>query len=96
MWGPPALVERSVVLGSGDHTLRPWRTWLLLKPVSCFGGPGKSWPPEREVFAESRGFGQLLGGSSHGLDALLKGKVLSRLLKASDHWLSLIVKNLVS
>ena len=30
-----------------------WRTWLPLRPVSCFGGHEKSSSPEREVSAEN-------------------------------------------
>ena len=48
-----AYAKRSVVVGSGEHSLLPWRTWLPLRPVSCFGGLGKSMFSEREVFAEN-------------------------------------------
>ena len=51
--GATAWVERSFVAGSGDHALRPWWTWLLLRPAFCFWGPEKAPLPKREVSAES-------------------------------------------
>ena len=44
----------------------------------------------------SQGFCQLLGGSRHGLDTLLKGEVLGRVLEVCNNWLCLTIKKLVT
>ena len=45
---------------------------------------------------ERGGFSQLMGGGQNGLDTLLKGEILSQVLKVGHNQLCLVIKELVT
>ena len=71
------------------ESLAPFEAGFLSLGENPCPGKGKF-----QLSMQYRGFGQS-GDSCHGLDTLLQGKFLSRILESRIHWLCLTMERLI-